>query len=282
MIVQAWDSWEKGASFATVPESLARYASRTLAPLSGVLLLASFLPLDSSFLLGNSGEPILAPLAPLVLFTASGCVAISWYLLQSIMWVLFKVVSLFGSASDDTRIWKRNLWSLGIILVLVATVIPSQVAFLVCFLIHLHTCAMQTPTPTTAPTQVEAHAQKAHALLLLFWLLPLVAPVLAVWVRTLATAGLTTPFDGDHDVFAVASFLLLVDFASSFAVPVSYTAASKLHRRVTLAVLYALAVLPFAVGGRFTYRVYMISNFAVGYLVLARVGTRLWTCSAKR
>lgn len=46
------------------------------------------------------------------------------------------------------------------------------------------------------------------------WLLPLVAPVLAVWVRTLATAGLTTPFDGDHNVWAVAPWLILVDYAS--------------------------------------------------------------------
>jgi ABC-type transport system involved in cytochrome c biogenesis permease component len=64
-------------------------------------------------------------------------------------------------------------------------------------------------------------------LLLLFWLLPLVAPVLAVWVGTLATAGLTTPFDGDHDVFAVASFLLFVDFVSNFVTPLFDRASSR-------------------------------------------------------
>ena len=84
------------ASFPSVSESLGRYTSQTLVPLSGILLFASFLPLDSSFLLGNSGEPILAPLAPLVLFIASGCVAVSWYLLRGTMWVVFRVVSLFG------------------------------------------------------------------------------------------------------------------------------------------------------------------------------------------
>lgn len=46
------------------------------------------------------------------------------------------------------------------------------------------------------------------------WLLPLAAPVLAVWVRTLLTAGLTTPFDGDHNFLAVVPFLVLTDFAS--------------------------------------------------------------------
>jgi GPI inositol-deacylase len=53
-----------------------------------------------------------------------------------------------------------------------------------------------------------------HFLLLMTWLLPLAAPVLAVWVRTLLTAGLTTPFDGDHNFLAVVPFLVLTDFAS--------------------------------------------------------------------
>ena len=131
------------------------------------------------------------------------------------------------SITDETSAWRRNIWSFGIILVLVATVVPAQVAFLVCFLIHLFTCAVQAPSPATSRAQVEAHAHKMHMLLLLFWLLPLVAPVLAVWVRTLATAGLTTPFDGDHDVFAIASFLHFVDFASSSTAPIFDKASSK-------------------------------------------------------
>ena len=53
-----------------------------------------------------------------------------------------------------------------------------------------------------------------HFLLLMIWLLPFTAPVLAVWVRTLITAGLTTPFDGDHNFLAVVPFLVLTDFAS--------------------------------------------------------------------
>jgi glycosylphosphatidylinositol deacylase len=44
------------------------------------------------------------------------------------------------------------------------------------------------------------------------WLLPLVAPVFVVWVRTLQTAGYTTPFNGDHNVFKVAPVLWLVDY----------------------------------------------------------------------
>jgi len=53
-----------------------------------------------------------------------------------------------------------------------------------------------------------------HLLLLMTWLLPLTAPVLAVWVRTLLTAGYTTPFDGDHNFLAALPFLVMTDFAS--------------------------------------------------------------------
>lgn len=61
------------------------------------------------------------------------------------------------------------------------------------------------------PTFANVHNQNTHILLLMTWLLPLVAPVLAVWVRTVQTAGYTTPFNGDHNVFKVAPVLVLVD-----------------------------------------------------------------------
>lgn len=54
-------------------------------------------------------------------------------------------------------------------------------------------------------------------LLFLTWLLPLAAPVLAVWVRTLATAGpvaLDSIGTGDHNFLSVAPYLILVEYAS--------------------------------------------------------------------
>lgn len=121
--------------------------------------------------------------------------------------------------SQYTRLRVTDLWSLGFILLLVATVVPFQVAFLVCFLIHLSTCAIQAPSSASdssgAPSKNDMYAQKVHFLLLLFWLLPFTAPVLAVWARTLLTAGLTTPFDGDHNVAAIASFLLYTNLATT-------------------------------------------------------------------
>jgi len=65
-----------------------------------------------------------------------------------------------------------------------------------------------------AKDKLDSHNHAMHLLLFMTWLLPLVAPVLVVWVRTLATAGITVRFDSDHDFLNIAPFLVLVDFAS--------------------------------------------------------------------
>lgn len=143
---------------------------------------------------------------------------------------------------------------MGLIFALIFILVPWQVAYLGCWLIHLFNCSSSTrqisqlrytTTPAAIPLirvadvdgtvqedepaemhnheaqrellqkyRLDNHNHNLHNLLLMTWLLPLVAPVLAVWVRTLFTAGWTTPFDGDHDFLNVAPFLVLVDFAS--------------------------------------------------------------------
>lgn len=129
--------------------------------------------------------------------------------------------------------------------------VPWQVAFLGSWILHLHTCTSSTATIKSLPDssaaipfirrsddrsqqneehtgenrsqrpqsrsldeQKNMHHHNMLILLLMTWLLPLAAPALAVWVRTLATAGLTTPFDGDHNFLNAAPFLIMVDFAS--------------------------------------------------------------------
>ena len=122
--------------------------------------------------------------------------------------------------------------SFGLISLLIFLLVPWQVGFLGCWIYHLYSCASiqpthvhaapdavaiplmprddedgadtheQSPPPSTPlppPTQDRgSQNEREHLLLLMTWLLPLAAPVLAVWVRTLFTAGFTTPFDGDQ------------------------------------------------------------------------------------
>lgn len=105
--------------------------------------------------------------------------------------------------------------------------IPWQVTYLGCWMLHFHTCgssmqmlelqgAGRVGPGTTDVKEIKQNNlnHNLHLLLLMTWLLPLTAPVLAVWVRTLLTAGYTTPFDGDHNFLAVLPFLILADFSS--------------------------------------------------------------------
>jgi glycosylphosphatidylinositol deacylase len=147
---------------------------------------------------------------------------------------------------------RSTIISLMTICILIFILVPWQVAYLGCCLLHIHTCAsfqrelasLHQRSRIVAVPLVQFSSLREndevtddasglerlssglyelkrdninhnlHFLLLMTWLLPLTAPVLAVWVRTLLTAGLTTPFDGDHNFLAVVPFLVLTDFAS--------------------------------------------------------------------
>lgn len=174
--------------------------------------------------------------------------------------------------------------------------VPWQVAFLGCWLYHLYTCAApraHSPTAIAAVPLVRHNSddpetdavcttplvtisqdvnqvqQKQHLLLLMTWLLPLAAPVLAVWVRTLYTAGLTTPFDGDHNVLNVAPYLILVDSSWGWSWLWRLDLGSiALRGQWTMLVLAAAA---FFLGPRATYIVFEVATTILGAGVLARI-----------
>ena len=82
-----------------------------------------------------------------------------------------------------------------------------------------------TPISPSAPGSLDAlvsrHNMNKHVLLLMTWLLPIAAPVLAVWVRTLAGSGLQAVWgagsgwgwSSDRNVLIVAPWLVLVEWA---------------------------------------------------------------------
>lgn len=92
-------------------------------------------------------------------------------------------------------------------LALVAFFIPYRIAVLVFFFLFLWSCATRLAMPENAI------AQKEHALLLVFMLLPLTIPASIVWVRALWTTGLLTPFEGDHNMFTSVFYLALATHA---------------------------------------------------------------------
>lgn len=72
-------------AFADPTEALLLFTTRQLPVLAGVLTIASVLPLPHYALLGNAGEPILAPLAPLCLVMATG---VAWMFWGAVFWLV--------------------------------------------------------------------------------------------------------------------------------------------------------------------------------------------------
>lgn len=151
-----------------------------------------------------------------------------------------------------TRRLRTTIGSASVVFLLIFFLVPWQIAFLGSYLIVFHTTVSSSysslawkrashkskdssfstypPSPSSPPlppsrpnsrtrseshlsTRIQNHTFLTYFLLLTTLLLPLSAPVLAVWVRTLSTAGYTTPFDGDHNFLYVAPWLLVSDWA---------------------------------------------------------------------
>jgi len=103
---------------------------------------------------------------------------------------------------------------------------------------------------------------------------------LAVWVRTLSTAGYTTPFDGDHNFLYVAPWLLVSDWAwtcvrKQGSIKMFETESVTQKAAMTLPFI-VVAFTAFTYGSRYTY---LISNFAsvgLGIIFCVCIGRRYW------
>lgn len=124
---------------------------------------------------------------------------------------------------------------------------------------------LATITDTLDATQ--AYHENTHLLLLMTWLLPLSMPVLAVWVRTLMTAGYTAPFNGDHNVFKIAPFLVLVEFTShrKSALLSHRNGGSYIHWGYLI-----VACVSFLLGSREAYRVFDVVSLCIGCALIVK------------
>lgn len=306
----AWGVGDSGLPIPNVSQSLTDYGGSMLRLLLLPSFLFSFLPLPESLYLGNKGEAAFSPLAPLVLVIASGLVCVSWWILSFLVFVVSKFGSYFpdrGGAYASVR--RSTLVSMLLIFLLIFLFVPWQVAFLGSWILHLHTCASSAATIKSLPDssaaipfirrsddrpqqneehtgenrsqrlpldeQKNMHHHNMLILLLMTWLLPLAAPALAVWVRTLATAGLTTPFDGDHNFLNAAPFLVMVDFASWTRGPLFQRQRFEDHISVRWS-FAAISAVAFSIGSRQPYSVFDASRIAIGLVVAVRIGKRYW------
>ncbi|KAJ7682382.1 PGAP1-like protein-domain-containing protein [Mycena polygramma] len=303
IVFQAWGTGDSPAPVPTVEQSLAVFIGKPLQRLLLSSVVLSFVPLPEKLYLGNRGEPLFFAIGPLLLLISSGFVCVSWWMLQVFMWPLGKLGRVgFRRRREDTSVHRSTVISMGLIFLLIFLFVPWQVAFLGCWIIHLYNCAAsqvhvahlaaipdtvaipllrrdgERETRRAAPPPphiADNHNHNMHLLLLMTWLLPLAAPVLVVWVRTLAVAGLTTPFDGDHFFLSAAPFLILVDFASWTNGPLFEK--QSFERVLPIRWSFAgLAAVAFLVGSRKAYLVFDVAKVTVGLAVLVRIGPRYW------
>ena len=85
------------ASMPSVQESLACYSGFLFRYFVPASLLFSVIPLSEALYLGNNGNVLFAPIAPLILLIASGLVCVSWWILAGLLWMIGRASSfLFG------------------------------------------------------------------------------------------------------------------------------------------------------------------------------------------
>ncbi|KAF8622170.1 hypothetical protein AX15_007285 [Amanita polypyramis BW_CC] len=307
LMFNAWGIEDNTGVVPTVQESLLHYIRRDLPVLLACSIAVSVFPLPPRYYLGNAGDISFLMIAPLLFAVSSGLVCVSWWLLASLAWLVSRVGKLFYRRRREEAGMRRTaVMSMGILFLSIILLIPWQVAFLGAWMIHLHTCSLSLlrgehsppremviplipidgtededdtfsharhtePEWRSSPEQTNNDRHNWHLLLFMTWLLPLAAPVLAVWVRTLATAGYTTPFDGDHNFLIVAPFLILVDFASWTYGPlfVKHSLETGVSVRWSLAVV---ALTAFLIGSRRAYDVFNTASAAFTVIVIARVG----------
>ncbi|KZT39644.1 PGAP1-domain-containing protein, partial [Sistotremastrum suecicum HHB10207 ss-3] len=240
LISRSLRAQQRTGAFPTLLDSLSHLCRFQLHLLCGVLLLVSMIPLPEMFLLGNKGMLVLSILSPLIVIVSTGFVHLLCIILNFLVTAGVIILSRFIGPKEEISTIRRSLIHIGVVMALVKTVIPYQVVFVICFLIQLWTCiigrkrlddtgedrskppdAVREPesrkeTEIRSPdhSEMDVYNQNMHLLLLLSWLLPNMAPALAVWVRTMATAHSVTLFNSDHSVSPIIVFVALVEFSS--------------------------------------------------------------------
>ena len=107
---------------------------------------------------------------------------------------------------------QQRLYTIGVLLLLVSTIIPYQFAYLVLCMVQLVTCirALRVDHETRS-TQSHNLCNYTHAtFLLMLWILPLNLPVLTVWIHNIAVHWLTS-FSTHHNLLCILPVILLVE-----------------------------------------------------------------------
>ena len=218
----------------------------------------------------------LVPLAGLI--SIGACIAINHVILAlvSLFAIVHNLCSRFGSNADEIKRGytpylghstpRRRILNTVVLLLLVATIIPYQFAYLVACIVQLATCtrALRYAQDAASTTHQHNFFNYTHSILvLMIWVLPINLPVLVVWVHNLAVHWLT-PFSSHHNVLSIMPFICLVEMlASGSIVPRMDT---KI-RYATNLLFFVLAVYAALYGVTYAYRLHYLANIVALWLV---------------
>ena len=153
-----------------------------------------------------------------------------------------------------------------VLLILVATVVPYQFAFLVACMVQLTTCTRAlTYAAEDKSGQQHNFFNYAHSvLILMLWVLPIHLPTLVVWVHNLAVHWLT-PFSSHHNVMSIMPFIVLVETMTGGSMVPRMT---NYVRWITNMLLFVLAVSAAVYGVTYAYRLHYLANTVAFWLVM--------------
>jgi hypothetical protein len=173
---------------------------------------------------------------------------------------------------------RRRMLTTAILLVLVATFIPYQFAYLVACLVQLTTAvrAQRVTSELRSAANQNFYNYVHSVFVLMLWVLPVNLPVLVVWIHNLAVHWLT-PFSSHHNVLSIMPFIILVEtLTTGKMVP---RVSSRL-RHFTSTLLFGIAIYAAVYGVTYAYMLHYLVNVVAAWLVILHSSSDAWSLSA--
>ncbi|PQE14183.1 GPI inositol-deacylase protein [Rutstroemia sp. NJR-2017a BVV2] len=173
---------------------------------------------------------------------------------------------------------RRRVFTTGVLLFLVSTVIPYQFAYLVACLVQIATCAraLRFAREARSNTNYNFYNYVHSILILMLWILPINLPILVVWVHNLAVHWLT-PFSSHHNVLSIMPFILLVETLTSGKMVPRVT--SRV-RHVTSLLLFGISIYAAVYGVTYAYMLHYLVNIVAAWLVAVHSSSSNWSLAS--
>ncbi|KAF4547937.1 GPI inositol-deacylase-like protein [Elsinoe fawcettii] len=231
-------------------------------------------------LLLGSYDPFFWFLIPLFGVISVGvCIAVN-FAIMTVVWLLgflYRISSRLYRGKDYTQRPPsfsaisplQRLLTTSILILLVATVIPYQFAYLVLCFIQLATCvrAFRYSAESRTIASFNLASYSNSILLLLLWILPINLPVLVVWIHNLSVPYLT-PFSSHHNIMSILPLILLVETISTGTMVPRLLSRARL---VTNVLLFGVAVWAAVYGVTWAYTLHWAANIVGVWLIGAHL-----------